>query len=53
MSDHRRILLPIAVLLVLSLLACSIGAPTVEPNKPIVDNGSPSRPTGAGTWTST
>lgn len=41
MSDHRRTLLPIALLLALSVLACSIGAPTVESSKPTVEILSP------------
>jgi hypothetical protein len=41
MLDYRRTLLPIAVLLGLSVLACSIGAPTVESSKPVVEILSP------------
>jgi Tol biopolymer transport system component len=41
MSEHRRTLLPITLLLALSLLACSIGAPTAEPSQPTVEILSP------------
>jgi Tol biopolymer transport system component len=40
-SDHRGTLLPFALLLGLSVLACSIGAPTGESSKPIVEVLSP------------